>query len=109
MTGVKARVFRPTVNISLEDLVPADHFYTHHYRADVARCNACRIKAKCTTSEEGRTIRGSFFQEYLERVAAYYQTQAYKKAYRKRKVWVEPLFGEAQQWHGLDAFGYAGW
>jgi hypothetical protein len=29
MMGVKARVFRPTVNISLEDLVPADHFYRH--------------------------------------------------------------------------------
>jgi len=41
------------------------------------------------------------FQEYLDRVAAYHQTKAYKKAYQKRKVWVEGLFGEAQQWHGL--------
>jgi transposase len=29
MMGVKVRVFRPMVNVSLEDLVPADHFYRH--------------------------------------------------------------------------------
>src|SRR5215217_4665381 len=33
MMGTKARVFRPVVNISLEDLVPADHFYRHVERA----------------------------------------------------------------------------
>src|SRR5262249_15610100 len=54
------------------------------------------------------TIRRSFFQEYLDRVAGYHQTQAYKKAYQKRKVWVEPLFGEAQQWHGLKRFRLRG-
>jgi hypothetical protein len=32
MMGVKARVFRPVVNVSLEDLVPADHFYRHFER-----------------------------------------------------------------------------
>jgi hypothetical protein len=37
-------------------------------------------------------------------VAAYHRTEAYKKAYQKRKVWVEPLFGEGQQWHGLRRF-----
>ncbi len=35
---------------------------THHYRADAATCNACSLKAKCTTSNAGRTIRRSFFQ-----------------------------------------------
>jgi hypothetical protein len=43
----------------------------------------------------------AFIQEYLDRVVAYHQTNAYKKADQKRKVWVEPLFGEGQQWHGL--------
>jgi hypothetical protein len=74
---------------------------TYHYRADAARCNACPLKTKCTTSEDGRTRGRSFVQEYLDRVAAYHKTEAYKKAYQKRKVWVEPLFGEGQQWHGL--------
>jgi hypothetical protein len=77
---------------------------THHYRADATTCNACPFKPKCTPSDEGRSLRRSFYQEYLERVAAYHQTEAYKKAYQKRKVWVEPLFGEGQQWHGLRRF-----
>ncbi len=81
---------------------------THHYHADAATCNACPLKAKCTTSNDGRTIRRSFFQEYLDCVAAYHQTEAYKKAYQKRKVWVEPLFGEGQQWHGLRRFRLRG-
>ena len=31
-------------------------------------------------------------------------TPAYQKALRKRSVWVEPLFGEAKDWHGLRRF-----
>jgi hypothetical protein len=29
MMEIKARVFHPLVNVSLEDLVPADHFYRY--------------------------------------------------------------------------------
>jgi hypothetical protein len=28
----------------------------------------------------------------------------YEKALRKRKVWVEPLFAEAKDWHGMRRF-----
>ena len=34
----------------------------------------------------------------------YQQTFAYQKALNKRKVWVEPLFGEGKQWHGMRRF-----
>ena len=40
-------------------------------------------------------------QEFLERVKGYHETEAYKKAMRKRQVWVEPLFGESKQWHQM--------
>ena len=43
-------------------------------------------------------------EAYLERVRSYHQTEAYQKAMRKRKVWVEPLFGEGKAWHGLARF-----
>jgi len=43
-------------------------------------------------------------EEYLDRVRGYYATEAYKKAYRKRSVWVEPLFAEGKQWHGMRRF-----
>jgi integrase len=77
------------------------------YRADAAACNACPLKADCTASDEGRQVRRSFYADYLDRVRGYHETPAYEKAMRKRKVWVEPLFGEAKQWHGLrHRFGY---
>lgn len=69
------------------------------YRADVHICNACPVKAACIDSKSGRHLRRSFFQEYLDRATSYRDTVAYKKALRKRQVWVEPRFGELKQWH----------
>ncbi len=77
---------------------------TKQYRVDAATCNACPLKEYCTTSEHGRTLRQSLDEEYLERVRAYHTTEPYYKAMRKRKVWVEPLFAEANDWHGLRRF-----
>jgi transposase len=74
------------------------------YRAEAKVCNACPVKAECTNSKSGRHIFRSFFNPYLERVEAYHETEAYQFAIRKRQVWVEPLFGEAKQWHGLRRF-----
>lgn len=74
------------------------------YRARAVICNACPVKAACTTSNSGRHLFRSFFYRELDRVTSYYATEAYKKAMRKRQVWVEPLFGEAKQWHGLTRF-----
>jgi transposase len=74
------------------------------YIAEAAICNACPLKAQCTPSEHGRLVHRSFHASYLEKVRSYHQTQAYQKAMRKRKVWVEPLFAEAKDWHGLRRF-----
>ncbi|MDQ3500953.1 MAG: IS1182 family transposase [Actinomycetota bacterium] len=74
------------------------------YQAETATCNACPLKAACTESNQGRQVRRSLYAEYLDRVRAYHQTPAYEKAMAKRKVWVEPLFGEAKDWHGLRRF-----
>jgi transposase len=74
------------------------------YAARSSACNACSLKARCTKSAKGRWIRRSFEEEYLERVRAYRDTEPYRKAIRKRAVWVEPLFGEAKDWHGLRRF-----
>jgi transposase len=74
------------------------------YRALATTCRACPLKALCTPGKTGRSIYRPFGEAYLERVRAYHQTPAYKKAMRKRKVWVEPLFAEAKEWHGLRRF-----
>ncbi len=74
------------------------------YRAEAATCNACPLKAQCTSSQQGRQLHRSFHASYLERVKGYHQTPAYQKAMNKRKVWVEPLFAEAKDWHGMRRF-----
>ena len=87
------------------------HDYTNRvkiYRADGGICTDCPVKSKCTTSEMGRDIKRSFDEAYLDRVRSYHTTEAYKKAIRKRKVWVEPLFAEAKDWHGLRRFRLRG-
>jgi transposase len=71
------------------------------YRADAATCNACPVKIQCTASDHGRIVHRSFYEDYLDTVRGYHLTEAYQKAMRKRKVWVEPLFAEAKEWHGL--------
>ena len=74
------------------------------YGHATATCNSCVLKAKCTDGSTGRYVQRDFDEEYLERVRAYHRTEAYQKAMRKRQVWVEPLFGEAKEWHGLRRF-----
>ena len=74
------------------------------YRADAATCNACSLKPNCTTSMHGRILIRSFDESSLDRVRAYHATQAYQKAMRKRGVWVEPLFAEGKDWHGMRRF-----
>ena len=71
------------------------------YRARATACNACSVKEQCTTSSQGRLLRRSFHEPYLERVRAYADTPTFKRAMRKRSTWVEGLFAEAKQWHGL--------
>jgi hypothetical protein len=71
------------------------------YRGNAATCNECPFKACCTTSDHGRIVHRSFYADYLEKIRVYHATEAYKKAMRKRQVWVEPLFAEAKEWHGL--------
>jgi transposase len=77
----------------------ADQLYL--YQAPAATCNACPLKARCTPSDQGRMVSRHYDEDFRDRVRAYQQTAAYHKARRKRGVWVEPLFGEAKDWHGL--------
>jgi hypothetical protein len=78
------------------------------YAAKASACNECPLKSKCTNSSNGRWVSRSLEEEYLERVRAYRDTEASRKALRKRAVWVEPLFGEAKEWHGLRCFRLRG-
>jgi Transposase DDE domain len=88
-----------------EDLHHIGNSYTERvskYRADATTCNSCALKAKCTHANSGRLLRRSFDEHYIERVRAYHETEACKKAMGKTQVWIEPLFGEAKQRHGMS-------
>jgi transposase len=74
------------------------------YQAPAAACNTRSLKASCTTSAKERQVTRSFDEAYLEQVRGYHATEPYRKAMRKRQVWVEPLFAEAKLWHGLRPF-----
>jgi transposase len=78
------------------------------YRGDPATCNACPRKTGCTTSNRGRIVHRSLYVNYLERVKSDHQMPGYQKAMGKRKVWIEPLFAEAKDWHGLRRFRLRG-
>jgi len=83
------------------------HSYTERlkrYRADAESCNSCPLKPECTPGDSGRVLMRSFDEELLERVRAYRGTAPYEKALGKRKVWVEPMFAEAKEWHGMRRF-----
>jgi hypothetical protein len=74
------------------------------YAASPSSCNTCPLKTRCTKSKKGRWIRRSLDEKYLERVRGYRYTEPYRKALKKRAVWIEPLFAEAKDWHGLRRF-----
>ncbi len=80
----------------------------HVYRANADTCNACPVKAECTNTKSGRHIFCSFHQNQIDSVREYNQTAAYQKAMRKRSYWVEPLFGEAKDFHRLRRFRLRG-
>jgi hypothetical protein len=74
------------------------------YRAKASSCKACQLRERCTSSKVGRSLRRGPLEGYVDRVRAYRGTEPYEEALRKRGVWVEPLLGEAKEWHGMDKF-----
>lgn len=74
------------------------------YQAPAAVCQACPRRARCTEGTTGRRLTRPFDEDYRERAREVQATAAYQKALRKRQVWVEPLFGEAKDGHGVRRF-----
>ena len=81
---------------------------SRRYWAKAKVCIACPLKAQCTTSSRGRRLSRHVDEAYFERVRTYHTTDPYKKAIRKRSVWVEPLFAEGKQWHGMRRYRLRG-
>jgi transposase len=74
------------------------------YRAKASECAVCQLRPRCTSNKNGRQLRRHPKERHADWVRDYRGTDAYEKALRKRKVWVEPLFAEAKAWHGMGRF-----
>jgi transposase len=74
------------------------------YKTEPGTCTSCSMRARCTDNKTGRQVLRHRDERYVDRVKSYRGTFAYEKALRKRRVWVEPLFGEAKDWHGMRRF-----
>jgi hypothetical protein len=55
---------------------------------------------------EARGSHGSYSPKdvYIDIVRSHMQTEPYRKAVRKRKVWIEPLCAGGKLWHGMGRF-----
>lgn len=78
------------------------------YQASTPECAACPVRNRCTDSRHGRRLNRPFDEAYRAQARALQPTAAYQQALRKRQVWVEPLFAEAKDWHGLRRFRLRG-
>jgi hypothetical protein len=74
------------------------------YRARGSVCAACSLKPRCTTNKNGRSLSRSPRDQYIDIVRTYEESEPYRKALRKHKVWIEPLFAEGKLWHGMRRF-----
>jgi transposase len=74
------------------------------YKTEPGTCDSCSVRSRCTDNKTGRQVLRHRDERYVDRVKSYRGTFPYEKALRKRRVWVEPLFGEAKDWHGLRRF-----
>jgi transposase len=74
------------------------------YKTEAGTCERCELRAMCTENKTGRQVLRYFDEAYVDRVRAYRGTFPYEKALRKRRAWVEPLFAEAKDRHGMRRF-----
>ena len=93
---------------TLRFLSHCEHTRRRIYEAPAAACAACGLRSQCTTSKRGRHVGRSLDASQLEQVRGYHTTESFAKAMRKRHVWIEPLFAEAKDWHGLRRFRLRG-
>lgn len=80
----------------------------HLYQAPAKVCRACPLRSRCSRSPRGRQVSHSVFKDILDRVQTYSISSAYRKAMRKRAVWIEPRFADLKLWHHGSRFRLRG-
>jgi hypothetical protein len=101
--------YRCPGNATLRFISQCERTQRRVYEAPLPACATCALRAQCTTSRRGRRIGRSLDEASLERVRGHHETEAFAKAMRKRKVWVEPLFAEAKTGTACGGSACVGW
>ncbi len=78
------------------------------YEAPAAACAACALRPQCTTSKRGRRMGRSIETRRTGAGAQLPHDGAVRQGHAQTQVWVEPLFAEAKDWHGLRRFRLRG-
>jgi transposase len=71
------------------------------YRARPSACAACAHKAVCCPTARARTMFRPDDGGLRDRTAAYLRTFRARQSIRRRKAWVETVFGDGKERHGL--------
>jgi transposase len=78
------------------------------YRARPRVCAACPIKEMCCGTAQARTVFRPADGGVRDRAAAFARTFRAKQSIRRRKVWVETVFGDGKERHGLRRAQFRG-
>jgi hypothetical protein len=76
----------------------------HYRRYRTPGCAACRLRAQCTQSRDGRTIKRYAGEEYKEAMALVLQNPRARQVYRRRMEIAEPVHAELRERLGLRRF-----
>ena len=83
-----------------------EQFQRYQMRPEI--CAACPLKAQCTSSPKGRSIKRYKTDELKEALCEVMEQEGAKKAYSKRQAWVEPVFGELRGQQSFNRFRRVG-
>jgi transposase len=78
------------------------------YRARPRICAACPIKEACCGTAQARTVFRPDDGGVRDRAVAYTRTFRAKQSIRRRKVWVETVFGDGKERRGLRRAQFRG-
>lgn len=70
------------------------------YRAKPKQCDACPLKAECCGKAEARSVSRPDDGGLRDRVAVYLTTPRARQTIRRRKAWIETIFGDGKERRG---------
>lgn len=81
-----------------------EHQTRHYVRYRGQQCDDCTLRAQCTRSKRGRTLKRYLGEEYKEAMAVVLQQPGALRQWRRRSALIEPLFADLRERQRLTRF-----